>query len=92
MMLRSALNERSLLFFAICASLIASGCFNLDKDGAETQGLALTIAGEGPKIRWEPYPEEPGALPDAPFPNNAGTIYDSTSPTQRRLNISIENV
>ncbi|MBI4208155.1 MAG: hypothetical protein HY538_00415 [Deltaproteobacteria bacterium] len=92
MMLGSGLNERFLLFFTICANLIASGCFNLDKDGVETQGLALTIAGEGPKIHWEPYPEEPGTLPDAPFPNNAGAIYDSTSPTQRRLNISIENV
>lgn len=71
---------------------LMGGCFDLDSTQNEAVGLAETIPGEGPRVIWETFPEGPGELPDAPFPNIAATRFDETSPTQRRLNISVVNV
>ncbi|MBI4208294.1 MAG: hypothetical protein HY538_01130 [Deltaproteobacteria bacterium] len=66
-------------------------CFNLDSDGNESVGLALTIPGEGPTVIWDPIATERGEIPDLPFPNDIAMRVDSSSPTGLRLNISVEN-
>jgi hypothetical protein len=55
--------------------------------GPEAEGIAPTATGTGPMIRWEPTAKP---LPDLPLPNNVATRVDPTSPTGRRLNLSLE--
>ncbi len=56
-----------------------------DKD--HVQGLRATPAGDGPTIIFDPTTRP---FPNIPFPNDVATCIDTSSPTGRRLNISIE--
>lgn len=55
--------------------------------GPEPSGLRSTPLGTGPTVRWDPTAKP---LPEIPFPNNAATRLDPTSPTGRRLNVSTD--
>ena len=61
------------------AALLACG-------GEEPRGLRATPPGNGPVIRWDPAARP---LPDIPFPNDVATRLDDSSPTGRRLNVSL---
>ncbi|HHW97755.1 hypothetical protein KBB45_06305 [Myxococcota bacterium] len=55
--------------------------------GPEPEGLMPTETGEGPLIRWDTLAKP---FPDLPLPNNVATRIDPTSPTGRRINLSLE--
>jgi hypothetical protein len=55
--------------------------------GPEPAGLRSTLSGSGPTVRWDPTAKP---LPEIPLPNNAATRLDPSSPTGRRLNVSLE--
>lgn len=50
------------------------------------EGWATTPAGDGPRVVWD-LNHEP--LPNLPLPNDAATWPDPTSPTGRRINVSV---
>lgn len=54
--------------------------------GGLPQGWAETPAGSGPRIQWD-LNNEP--LPEIPLPNDVATWPDPTSPTGRRINVSL---
>ena len=69
---------------ALLASLsAATGCV----EGEAPEPLAVTTAGEGPVIRFD---LDTRPLPEVPFPNDLATRLDPTSPTGRRVNLSLE--
>ncbi|MEM9067307.1 MAG: hypothetical protein AAGE52_02335 [Myxococcota bacterium] len=61
---------------------LATAC----ETGGLPQGLAETQPGSGPRILWDLNGEP---LPELPLPNDAATWPDPTSPTGRRLNVSV---
>ncbi|NOZ01783.1 MAG: hypothetical protein GXP54_07825, partial [Deltaproteobacteria bacterium] len=54
--------------------------------GSEPTGIMPTRPGSGPMVRFD-LTAKP--LPDVPMPNNTATRMDPTSPTGRRINISM---
>lgn len=54
--------------------------------GPEPDGLRRTPPGTGPVVRWD-ISARP--LPEIPFPNDAATRLDPSSPTGRRVNVSL---
>lgn len=62
--------------------LAAFGC-----NGPAPQTLRLTPEGTGPALSYSPL-EKPDAI--SFFPSDLATRYDPTSPTRKRLNISLE--
>ena len=66
----------------LVALLLLWGC-----EGPEGKGLALTQAGEGPRVVFD---LEAKPLPEIPLPNNLATVLDPDSPTGRRINVSLE--
>ncbi len=74
---------------ALAAALI-SGCgSSLDPSGDEPEGLGSTERRGGPVVVWD---VEHKPLPEIPLPNDQATRLDPTSPTGRRLNVSLETV
>ena len=64
-----------------------TGCDSvLDPSGRTSVGLGETQRAGGPQVVWD-IEAEP--LPEIPLPNDAATRIDPTSPTGRRLNISV---
>ncbi len=78
------LRERQGLFShgTLLVGILCVGCSTESSDG-----LMPTRVTGGPVVRWD---IEAKPLPDIPLPNNAATRLDPTSPTGRRLNISLE--
>ncbi len=72
--------RRSRLLPALVALLL--GC-----EGPDAIGLRATPLGSGPTVRWD-LDHKP--LPEVPLPNNTATRRDPTSPTGRRLNVSLQ--
>ena len=68
------------IFFVFVAGLL-TGCAG---DGPEL--LGERVATNGPMVRWDVLAKP---LPEIPLPNDAATRLDPTSPTGRRLNISL---
>ncbi len=68
----------------LVAGLVLTSCFVA---GERSEGLATTERTGGPRVIWD-IEERP--LPRIPLPNDAATRLDPTSPTGRRLNISLE--
>ncbi|MBM4387620.1 MAG: hypothetical protein FJ088_07765, partial [Deltaproteobacteria bacterium] len=54
--------------------------------GEDAGGLRATVDTGGPKVVWD-ITHKP--LPEIPLPNDAATIVDDSSPTGRRLNVSL---
>ncbi len=67
----------------LCAALIG-GCDPAFDEKAT--GLALTEPTAGPKVMFD---LDARPLPEIPFPNDLATKADPTSPTGRRLNLSL---
>lgn len=66
----------------ICiVAILLGGCA-----GDRAEGLGETKAAGGPVVRWD-LQHKP--LPEIPLPNNAATRLDPTSPTGRRVNVSL---
>lgn len=63
----------------IVAAPLSTGCDD------PTAGWAAP-GGAGPRIKWD-LAHKP--LPEIPFPNDVATIADPTSPTGRRINVSL---
>lgn len=77
---------RILSLFAL--SLLATGCGgSADPSGDGAIGLGETDRAGGPVVVWD---VEHKPLPEIPLPNDAATRLDRSSPTRRRLNISLE--
>lgn len=55
--------------------------------GDRPAGLMATPLGAGPKIVWD---LDAKPVPEIPFPNDVSTRSDPTSPTGRRINVSLE--
>ncbi len=55
--------------------------------GTPNEGLRAAHGDTGPEVVWD-LDAEP--LPEIPFPNDVATRLDPTSPTGRRVNISVE--
>jgi hypothetical protein len=68
----------------LCASLIvlAAGCAPPPQEA-----LMAADKGPGPMVKFDVFHLP---LPEIPLPNDFATRFDATSPTQRRLNASIE--
>lgn len=58
-----------------------------DPSGPRSQGWAPARSTGGPTVVWD---AEAKPLPEVPLPNDAATRLDPTSPTGRRLNISLD--
>jgi hypothetical protein len=56
-------------------------------EGPEATGLQKTPLGNGPAVRWD-LDHKP--LPEVPLPNDVATVRDPSSPTGRRLNVSLQ--
>ncbi len=54
--------------------------------GEPPAGLATTERRGGPRVKWDVFAKP---LPDIPLPNDAATRLDASSPTGRRLNVSV---
>lgn len=67
----------------ITALLLATGC---DLRGLP-EGLADSPEGDGPKVTFD---LDAIPLPEIPFPSDLATRVDTSSPTGRRLNITME--
>jgi hypothetical protein len=65
----------------LAASLV--GCLT---DNTAATGLQETPDGDGPAVVFD---LDASPLPEIPFPNDLATRYDATSPTGRRVNISV---
>lgn len=63
--------------------LLGTGCF---EDNNPPEGLSLTQQSAGPTVVFDlnTWP-----FPDIPFPNDLATRTDPTSPTGRRINVSL---
>ena len=55
--------------------------------GPRGEGIGETEAGDGPVVLWD---IEATPLPEIPLPNDAATRLDPSSPTGRRINVSVE--
>jgi len=62
--------------------LLAPAC-----EGPEAIGLRTTPLGTGPAVTWD-LDHKP--LPEVPLPNDVATRRDPTSPTGRRINVSLQ--
>lgn len=71
----------ALIFSLLLVMLMGLGCQGLD-DGL----YPADLSGEGPSVIFD-FDAKPFA--EIPFPNNLATIMDETSPTGRRLNVSL---
>ncbi|MDF1563748.1 MAG: hypothetical protein P1V51_11940 [Deltaproteobacteria bacterium] len=71
----------SLLF-----ALLLSGTACLSP-GESPEGIGRTLQTLGPKVTWD---LDAKPLPEIPFPNDIATRLDPTSPTGRRVNISLD--
>jgi hypothetical protein len=58
-----------------------------DPSGPRAEGWAPAEQTGGPTVVWD---SEAKPLPEVPLPNDAATRLDPTSPTGRRLNISLD--
>lgn len=68
--------------------LVCVGCDDqLNVAGRRSVGLGESNRGDGPVVVWDTTALP---LPEIPLPNDAATRLDPTSPTGRRLNISLE--
>ena len=67
----------------ISAALILAGCL---EDNGEPKGLALTVHNGGAELIFD---LDAKPLAEIPFPNDVATIVDPTSPTGKRLNVSL---
>lgn len=76
----SRLLPRASLLAAL--ALVATACA-----GDRPASLAAPLSGSGPRVLWD---IEARPFPEIPFPNDAATRLDATSPTGRRINISKE--
>jgi len=69
-------------FLFLAGSIAIFGC-----SGEKWQeGLRKTPSGTGPMIVWD---LDAKPFPDVPFPNNVATRLDPSSPTGRRVNVSM---
>ncbi|MCB9727365.1 MAG: hypothetical protein H6746_02655 [Deltaproteobacteria bacterium] len=66
---------------ACCAALLVACA------GDRPASLAAPLGGTGPRVVWD---IEARPFPEIPFPNDAATRLDDTSPTGRRINIARE--
>lgn len=66
------------------AATLSTSCLD---EGATPEGLRRSAGGSGPIVTWD---LDAKPLPDIPFPNDVATRLDPTSPTGRRVNISLE--
>jgi len=69
-----------LMALALCVTVACQ------EDNAQPEGLAQAPLSEGPRVIFD-LDAEP--LPEIPFPNDVATRLDETSPTGRRVNISL---
>lgn len=68
--------------------LLLAGCGSAgDPSGDGAEGLGKTRHDGGPVVVWD---IEHKPLPEIPLPNDQATRLDPSSPTRRRLNISLE--
>ncbi len=81
----SPMRSRVLAVVAACAvvALGGAGCGSSDR----APGLKATPAGSGPRIVWDLYARP---FAEIPFPNDVATLYDETTPTHRRVNVSTD--
>jgi len=71
-----------LLIVGLLVGIALAGCA-----GEEwPEGLRKTPSGTGPMVVWN---LDARPFPDVPFPNNIATRLDPTSPTGRRVNVSM---
>lgn len=70
------------LFLFVC-----SLCVACDPSGTRSSGWADAKKTGGPEVVWDPFA---APLPEIPLPNDAATRLDPSSPTGRRLNISLD--
>lgn len=78
------MNGRPFLLAALGAAVIGAGCDSaLDSHPA---GLRYAPRSDGPRILFD---LDARPLPEIPFPNDLATRPDPTSPTGRRLNLSV---
>lgn len=68
---------------ALLALVVAgAGC----DGGPRPAGLWLAPSGDGPRVNFD---IDARPLPEVPFPNDIATRLDPTSPTSRRVNVSV---
>lgn len=67
----------------IAGIVVLAGC----SGGPWPEGLRKTPPGDGPVVKWD---LDSRPFPDVPFPNNVATRLDPSSPTGRRVNVSLE--
>jgi hypothetical protein len=72
-----------ILLGILLAGFSVMTCEQVDNDPPE--GLAKAPSGNGPVITWD---LDARPFPEIPFPNDAGTRVDKSSPTGKRLNFS----
>lgn len=71
--------------FVLLACVVSGGC--LAGSSGHGEGLATSERGPGPTVVFDPIA---GSTPEIPFPNDVATVFDGTSPTGLRLNVSTE--
>jgi hypothetical protein len=67
----------------ITAALLLTSCF---EDNKLPEGLRSAQSEAGPTVVFD---LEAWPFPDIPFPNDLATVADSTSPTGKRINVSL---
>lgn len=75
-----------LLAMSRIGTLASLALFGLGCADAPMEALGLTPDGDGPRVVWN-LDAEP--LPELPLPNDVATWPDPTSPTGRRINVSL---
>jgi hypothetical protein len=70
-----------LAFGGLLGSLGLAGCSD-----APQEAWGLSLEGDGPRVLWNLNAEP---LPELPLPNDVATWPDPTSPTGRRINVSL---
>jgi len=76
------MKNKTKYFFVALGCIAIIGCAG---DNWE-EGLRKTPYGTGPKVVWD---LDARPFPDVPFPNDVATRLDPTSPTGRRVNVSL---
>jgi hypothetical protein len=76
----------SLVVLAAAGASVTGCDSGIDPSGRRSVGIGETVRAGGPRVVWDILAEP---LPEIPLPNDAATRLDPTSPTGRRLNISI---
>ena len=75
--------RRSIFLVAASLALLAlAAC-----EGPPAQGLRQALETWGPRVVFD---LDAKPLPEIPFPNDLATRYDPTSPTGRRINVSLD--